>query len=585
MGIGVRALFPWICERRKKLSCTDSLPGPGVIRNPILSGFYPDPSVCRVGADFYLVNSTFSWYPGIPVSHSRDLISWRHIGNVIERTSQLEFADQGISRGLFAPAIRHDGNRFYVTCTDIDGIGNFVVTAENPAGPWSDPVSLDAPGIDPSLFFDDSTGRAWYVGTRPAPEGEAYSGNWEVWIREFDPVALCLVGPTRGIWRGALRDCIWPEGPHLYLIDGRYYLTIAEGGTGPDHAVTVARSDSLEGPWIGKPSNPILTHRHLGSRADIVNVGHGDLFDDGAGGWWMVFLASRPFGAERCSNLGRETFIAPVTWENGWPLVTAETGRVELSYPAPNLNPPAPRVPPLPACEHFDAPKLNRQWLTLRHSAKSFSSLTERPGHLRLFAQCGTISDKAPVAFAGLRQTSFDWALSCSMELSRTDRTNPRDEPASIIDSALSAGIALVQSESNHFRFELMPGAERLALRVVRFAKEHTPAAGEVLAETVIHSFADVDAPRASYSPENPASASILLSVLQRGQRLSFFWKHPNEMEDSWHPVVIDVDASILSTEKAGGFVGTVLGLYASGNGKANAGHADFDWMEYRPLN
>jgi len=530
------------------------------IKNPILSGFYPDPSLCRVGEDFYLVNSTFSWYPGIPVSHSRDLVSWRQIGNVIERAEQLDFAGQGISRGLFAPSIRHFEGRFYVTCTDIDGIGNFVVTAERPEGPWSRPARLDAPGIDPSLFFDESTGRSWYIGTRPAPEGEAYSGNWEVWIREFDRERLALVGEPRGIWRGALRDCIWPEGPHIYRIDGRYYLTIAEGGTGPDHAVTVARADTLDGPWVGKPSNPILTHRHLGSRAEIVNVGHGDLFDDGAGGWWMVFLASRPFGEERCSNLGRETFIAPVTWEGGWPLVSAETGRVEPSYGAPALGSglAAFRSPPLPACEHFTAPALPRHWLTLRYPADQCSSLTERPGYLRLRGLAGTIAGREPVAFAGVRQTSFDWALSCSVEV---DSKSAKD------GSALTAGLALVQSESNHILFDVAQGPGVPLLRVIRFAKE-IAGDGEVLASR----------------PLEGGTGAVILSAIQRGQRLSFFWKLPEEGDDGWRLMAEGVDASILSTEKAGGFVGTVLGLYASGNGTADSGHADFDWMEYRAL-
>ena len=296
------------------------------IINPILSGFYPDPSVCVANGKFYLVNSSFSYFPGLPIFESSDCCEWTQIGNIIDQDSQLNFSGQGVSRGLFAPTIRYNNGKFYCICTQVDRIGNFFVTADKPEGPWSDPIVIEgAEGIDPSLFFDDD-GTVWYIGTRPAPEGCKYNGNWEIWIQQIDINTGKLLGDSKGIWRGALKDCVWPEGPHIYKIDGMYYLLHAEGGTGPDHAVCVARCATIDGEWEGKKSNPILTHRHLGKSAGVVYVGHADLFCDNNNRWWMVCLASRPYGQgeNRCCNMGRATFLVPVKWEDGWPVAMSQ---------------------------------------------------------------------------------------------------------------------------------------------------------------------------------------------------------------------------------------------------------------------
>jgi alpha-N-arabinofuranosidase len=220
------------------------------INNPILSGFYPDPSICRVGEDFYLVNSSFSYFPGVPIWHSKDLANWKQIGNVLDRESQIPLKGCRHSEGIFAPTIRYNAGIYYMITTNVSGGGNFIVTATNPSGPWSEPYLLgeDARGIDPSLFFDDN-GDCYYVGTRPNPEGVRYNGDWEIWVQKIDLESMKLTGKTHAIWKGALRDVIWPEGPHLYHKDGYYYLMIAEGGTGPNHAVTTARSKHVFGPY------------------------------------------------------------------------------------------------------------------------------------------------------------------------------------------------------------------------------------------------------------------------------------------------------------------------------------------------
>jgi len=545
-----------------------------MIRNPILPGFYPDPSICRVGDDFYLVNSSFAFFPALPLFHSTDLVQWKQIGNVLDRTGQLPLDGARATRGLFAPTIRYNKGTFYVVCTNVDNGGNFFVSATNPEGPWSDPVWLpEAEGIDPSLFFDDD-GRVWYTGTRPAPEGPAYSGNWEIWIREIDLTAKKdnFRGEAHGIWRGALRDCIWPEGPHIYRKDGFYFLFIAEGGTGMDHAITVARSASLFGPWEGKRSNPILTHRNLGRTADLINVGHSDLFDDTAGNWWLVLLASRPYGIEprRGTNLGRETFMVPVIWEEDWPVASHRTGLVEKEYPAPALSGSngatagsngatagltrfpfgIEAVSDKPVRTVFDQKSLPLEWIALRTSTEKTWSLSERPGYLRLYTLEANLRDLKPVSFVCRRQQHFSWKISAAFEFVPTTANE-------------SAGLALFRGEDFLYRFEicLIDGAR--SVRVIRTSG----GIDEIVVQRAI---------RSGLVPGD--AVKTILAVIAEGQNLAFaFGPSPDSIET----LAEGVDAFILSTEKAGGFIGTVLGAYASGNGRASKNHADVAWFEY----
>lgn len=251
------------------------------VKNPILTGFYPDPSICRVGEDFYLVTSSFAYAPGVPLFHSRDLAHWEQIGNILQRKEQLAVGGEEISRGIYAPTIRYHKGIYYMITTNVSYGGNFIVTAEHPEGPWSDPCYLgeEAAGIDPSLFFDED-GRCYYCGTRPNPDGVRYNGDWEIWVQELDLTTKKLVGESMAIWKGAVRGAIWPEGPHLYKKDGYYYLLHAEGGTGPEHSISVARSRKLFQWFEGCPRNPIFTHRNLGADYPVVYAGHGDLVED-----------------------------------------------------------------------------------------------------------------------------------------------------------------------------------------------------------------------------------------------------------------------------------------------------------------
>jgi alpha-N-arabinofuranosidase len=520
-------------------------------RNPILSGFYPDPSICRVGEDFYLVNSSFAYFPGLPVHHSRDLVRWEQIGNALDRPSQLPLEGAGVSRGLFAPTIRHYRGLFYIICTNVDHGGNFIVTAKDPAGPWSEPAWLpEAPGIDPSLFFDEDAAtheaRAWYCGTRPASEGERYLGNWEVWLQELDLGTLTLKGEAQGLWRGALRDCVWPEGPHIYRKDGWYYLMIAEGGTGPDHAITVARSREVGGPYVGKPSNPILTHRHLGRSYPVVNVGHGDLVEDPAGDWWIVHLASRPVSG--ASPLGRETFLVPVAWEDEWPLPSPGVGLVLEEFPAPRL--PFAAVTAQPDRDDFSEPTLDARWLSLRGPASDFSSLQARPGYLRLEGRATTLREKGRVAFLCRRQVAHNYRARTAVEF--------------MPGSGASAGLALFQSEDYQYRLELSESEGSLIIRLVRAAGR----ANEVLAQR-------------SLGSAGATGLKLILEAEARGLELAFRF---GASEDSLETLAEGVDASILSPERAGGFVGTVIGVFATAIAGSAPCVADFDYFELSAL-
>ncbi len=524
-------------------------------QNPILPGFYPDPSICRVGEDYYLVNSSFEYFPGLPVFHSRDMVHWRQIGHVLDRPSQLNLDGISPSRGLWAATIRHHQGTFYVINTFVDNnkeMFNFLVTAEDPAGPWSEPVWLEgAPGIDPSLFFDDD-GRAWYCGNRIPPRGERYYGDKEIWLQELDLASLRLVGPQHALWGGALAEARHAEGPHIYKVRGRYYLLIAEGGTGFAHSITIASSEKITGPYTGHQFNPILTHRHLGFDYPITGVGHPDLVETQNGEWWMVALAMRPYDGYYY-NLGRETFLTPVVWEElkteytdtgFWPVVAPGEGRILFEHAAPDL--PEHPWPTLPACDHFDSARLGMQWNFLRTPREPWYSLSERPGYLRLRLRPQAISELANPSFIARRQQHISCVARAAMEFT------PRNESE-------CAGLVLLQNHNFHFRFVLALGSDGPAIRLVKRER------GE---ETVL-------------AQKACAPGRAYLKVEARGQSYSFY---AASQPEAWQPVAENVDGRILSTPVAGGFTGAYIGMYASSNGQPSQNTADFDWFEYQEI-
>jgi len=538
--LGICAVF---CLLNVPAIVGQNLPSKGsTFHNPILPGFYPDPSICRVNEDYYLVTSTFEYYPGIPIFHSKDLVHWNQIGHVLDRPSQLELDSIKPSGGVYAPTIRFHNGTFYVINTLVGKKGNFVVTATNPAGPWSDPHWIaDAPGIDPSLFFDDD-GRAYYTGNiRPdsIPKESKYRS---IWLQELDLKSMKLVGERSIILNeGALHGANNAEAPHLYKVRGMYYLMIAEGGTGENHAVTIFRSKNLRGPYEGNKKNPILTHRHLGSDYPIAATGHADMTDTQNGEWWMVMLAVRPYGGFHY-NLGRETFLASVTWEDGWPVVNPGHGKVLEESVAPNL-PPWP-FPSTPACDNFDSNVLGFSWNVLRTPREKFYSLTDRPGFLRLPLRKEMITKWESPSFVGRRQQHINFSASTAMEFV------PKNENE-------SAGLVLIQNSDFQFRVECLRSGRD---NVVRLTKRHG-GKEETLGEI-------------------PAvSKRLYLKVEAIGQDYNFYVA---SVAGEWTGLREHVDGRTLSRTNAGGFVGTYIGLYASSNGKASKNVADFDWFEYK---
>lgn len=513
--------------------------------NPILPGCYPDPSICRAGDDYYIVTSTFEYFPGLPIFHSRDLIHWHQIGHVLNRPTQLALENIRSSGGLYAPTIRYSRSVFYVINTLVDGntkAGNFIVTASDPAGPWSEPIWLEsAPGFDPSLFFDDD-GRVWYTGNRMAVHSQ-YEGHTEIWLQKLDLGTMRLIGEPQVLWDGAVKGAVWAEAPHIYKIQGRYYLLIAEGGTAHHHAVTIARSDAVTGPYDANRGNPIMTHRHLGLDYPVVGTGHADLVETQSGEWWMVLLAMRPYGGY-FYNLGRETFLVPIRWEDGWPIVSPGTGRVEFSYPVPDL--PEQRWPVEPACDNFDAQTLTLQWNFLRTPHDEFWSLSERPGYLRLRLRPERLSEQMTPSFVGRRQQHICFAAQAALEFS------PQTEQE-------CAGLALVQNNEYYFCLVVTRRVET----VVRLTKR-AHGIEEMLAEQPV------------------IAERFYLKVGGQGQAYSFYIAVEPGL---WQTVAENVDGRILSTPIAGGFVGTYIAMYASSNGQPSTNCGDFDWFEYVGLN
>jgi xylan 1,4-beta-xylosidase len=527
---------------------------PATYSNPVIPGFAPDPSICRTGDDFYLINSTFEYFPGIPVYHSRDLVNWTMIGYALHHPAQADLSAVKASDGIHASTIRcHQGRFFVITTNNIDGrLVNFVVTAEDPAGPWSEARVIEgAPGIDPSLFFDDD-GRAWYVGNHVPPDPE-FEGQAEIWLQELDLERMALVGERHYLWRGCCQG-VWAEGPHIYKRDGYYYLLISEGGTSYDHALSIAISERITGPYHNNPRNPILTHRQMSYDHPITGVGHADLVELPDGRWYAVLLGWRLVDGVH-GILGRETFLAPVTWEterrpwkeNPWsfPVFSPLTGRVELQYPLPFED--SRQAAPAAFEDEFDSAQLPLEWNFRRSHAVPFHSLTAHPGSLRLRLQPGAVADRARYSFVGIRQRHFRFEATTHMSFSPG---HPQEE----------AGLMLIQNERSAFLATVSgsPGQYRLRLRQLR------DGAYRVLADQPFD------------------AGNIHLRITGDYLDYRFAWSRDAR---TWQDLGDAVDGSALSPAVLGGFnyTGVYVGLYASANGRESGNHADFDFFRYRP--
>ena len=492
------------------------------VTNPVIPGFHPDPSICRVGADYYLACSSFEYFPGVPVFHSRDLVHWTQIGNALERPSQLRLPpDTPASGGIYAPTLRHHDGRFWLIVTNVSDGGNLLVTTTDPAGSWSDPVRLPGvTGIDPDLAWDED-GNCWCT----------CAGIRQVRI---DPYTGQSFGPQRRLWSGT-PGARAPEAPHLYRIGDYWYLLIAEGGTDRGHAVSVARGRAPTGPFEPCPANPILTHR--GTDHPIQNTGHADLVRAPDDSWWMVLLGVRPRGGTPgWHGIGRETFLVPVSWVDGWPVV----GELSLVMPAP----PWPLAPgPVgPHRDDFDRDELEPCWVSPRERPERHCTTTERAGWLTLHARGGSLDDP-DVAFVGRRQQH----LSCRVR--------------ALIDPAAGrGGLAVRLDERHHYEIEVATSNEVTVfarvgpLRTV-VASRPVPAGPLVLGVQVTVTPTPHD--------RHGGPDTVALGV---------------EAPDGTFTELGMLDGRYLSTEVAGGFTGRVIGMYAS------AGTVHCDWFDYEPL-
>jgi alpha-N-arabinofuranosidase len=541
-GSPAPARFDWF-EYTGHDAVFDKPAPPGTYRNPILAGFYPDPSVTQVNGVFYLVNSTFDYFPGIPVLESRDLVHWRQVGHVIDRAGELNFDGLGMSRGVFAPAISFHDGLFYVVNTAVDAGGNFVAVARNPAGPWSDPIWLPGiEGIDPSLFFD-TDGHA-YILNNGLPAGRPrYEGHRAIWIQEFDPATRKPVGPRKVLINGGVdfsKHPAWIEGPHLYRRNGWYYLMCAEGGSSVHHSEVVLRARSPWGPFQPFPGNPILTQRDLSpERADpITNAGHADLVEAPDGRWWAVFLASRPY-EQTHYNTGRETFLLPVTWVDDWPVVLRPGHVIPYVAPAPSLGVQSdadvgPTTGNFTWRDDFESPVLRGEWMQVRvpkAGQAAWVDLSDRAGWLTLHP--------LPVPLDALGNPSF---LARRQQHQSFDASTELEAPTV---PEVSAGLAAFQNE-NYWYFL---GVRRRSdgdceVFLEKRAGAHT--------ETIARAALPAGAPRL-----------MKLRISANSRAYSFYFDADGS---GWKPLESGDDGSILSTDVAGGFVGAVVGPYARVN-------------------
>jgi beta-xylosidase len=487
-------------------------------QNPIIPGFHPDPSICRVGDEYFLVTSTFTYFPGVPIFRSTNLVDWQQVGNVLDRRDQLDLRGTrgNTSLGIFAPTLRHHADQFWMittVCTSEVGLRNFYVTAEDPAGPWSDPIVVDVFGIDPDLAWDDD-GNCW-----------VHAALGEISRCRIDDRTGDVLEPPVTTWSGT--GLQYPEAPHLIRRGEHWYLLIAEGGTERGHAVSIARGPSPAGPWEPCPHNPVISHRS--TDRPIQNTGHADLVEAPDDSWWMVLLGTRPAGmTPRFQVLGRETFLVPVEWVDDWPVV----GDLAIAMDA---TPPGARVSARRAArDEFDDLSFDPRWLGIRAPLTDHASLDERPGWLTLRGT-DSLEDDEP-AFVGRRQQ------------------DPRCRVRARVDAgdAAEAGLTVWMDDRSHYDVVIV--GERVVARA-----RIGPLADEVASAAVRDRSSVVLEVRCI--PDASGAEPDLVVLGHEDERGDFI-------------ALATLPGRYLSTEVAGGFTGRVIGMFAAG------GTAAFDWFD-----
>ncbi len=497
-------------------------------KNPVISGFHPDPSVCRVGDDYYLVTSSFEYFPGVPVFHSKDLINWSQIGHCLTRPSQLKLDKCAPSSGIYAPTIRYHEGRFYMVTTNVSSGGNFYVYTDNPAGEWSEPVFVEQGGIDPTLYFEGD--KCYFV-----------SNGQGITISEIDIKTGKKLTEGRIVWNGT--GGRYPEAPHIYKKDEWYYLLISEGGTEYGHKMTIARSRDIYGPYDSNPANPIMTHMNENAQSNpIQGTGHGDFIQAQDGSWWIVFLGFRPQSLLH-HVLGRETFLAPVSWDaNAWPVINGNgTVNIDMNVPTLALQPVKQHDP----VTDFDEAKLGLDWNYLRNPYMNNYSLTEKKGLLRLKATSVTLDDNDSPTFVGRRQEHMDFSATTLLSL---NDAKEGDE----------AGMTILYSSQAHYDIFLKKsekGKQKLVVRYHMGVLNYAPNEVEI------------------------PDGKIYLKVKGDKDFYSFYYSLDGEKFNFLNKI----NVWYLSSETNGGFTGVYIGLYAASQGKKTKAYADFDKFMYKP--
>lgn len=519
------------------------------VHNPVLRGFYPDPSILRVGDDYYIATSTFEWFPGVQIAHSRDLVNWRTATYPLTRYSQLDLHGCPNSGGVWAPCLTHHNGLFYLIYTisrrwagSFKDARNYLVTASNVEGPWSEPVYLNSSGFDPSLFHDDD-GRKWLLNMvwDHRAGNNAFGG---ILLQEYDEQKKSLVGPVTNIFRGTELGLV--EGPHIYKKDGWYYLLTAEGGTFTTHAATVARAKSLVGPYEVMPNNPLISSNQ-NPQLRLQSAGHGSFVENADGSWLFAHLCRRRLANGR-SILGRETSLQPIIWQDGWPRLASGTQEPADEVSLPNL--PAHSWPKAAPREHFDVAQLPIHWMAPRVRIDDISSLNDRKGYLRLYGR-ESITSMFEQSLVARRQEHFHIEASTCVEFSPENFQQ------------LAGLVAFYNTDSFYYLYLTWAPHSKRCLGLMKCEKG------------VITYPIEKEYPLDSWD-------AVCLKLTIQDDRIRFFYS-PDEQ--NWTAIGWEQDASILSDEHSMpcGFTGNFVGMACqdvSGTRKP----ADFKWFEYREL-
>ena len=530
-------------------------------KNPILAGGYPDPSICRVGDEFFMVNSSFEYFPALPIHKSKDLVNWELVGHGLNRleqvSGQINLIDVQSNGGIHAPTIRSHNGKYYIITTNVyyDEIKqrasatNFIITSSNPEGPWSNPIVIKgAPGIDPDIFFDDD-GTVWYAGNHQ-PSDPSFSSETEIWMQELDPINFQLIGQRFYVWRGACGG-VWAEGPHIYKKDGNYYLLIAEGGTSFNHSIMVAVSDKITGPYTSNERNPIFSSRHLSYDNWVHSTGHGDLVELEDGRWYIVMLGVRG-DVKRKSNMGRETFIAPVSWESDpydwkerkivWPVIAPQSGRILKNNPV--IFSETIQNKELFFVDDFNEANLGLAWNHRRAPMQNMFDLASNPGSLRVYANPNILHERKRANFIGIKQTESEFSFEAKMTFSPSGDSD-------------ESGIAIVQKDNNFLSLTIKPFNENVSLELKLMNKIETSIASKII----------------YYKSTLP----IQLKVESYQNYYRFYYALKNDDFELFEETPAD---HLLSH----GYTGAHIGLYTTSNGQISTGYADFDRVEYRSV-